>query len=181
MIETERLILRPWRDADRAPFAAMGRDPEVMAWLGGLWTEAQSDEAVDRQIALQAERGHCFWALDERATGTFLGFCGLKTAPEGCGAVSDDIEIGWRLRRDAWGRSYAREAAAASLVWGFANLPVPRIMAMTVIGNTRSWGLMGRLGMTRRPDLDFLHPNLADGHPLKPHIVHIAERRDACP
>ncbi len=175
MIETKRLTLRPWRDSDRAPFAAMGRDAEVMANLGALLSREESDAAVDRQIALQAERGHCFWAIEERASGEFLGFCGLKPGPEGT-PIARDIEAGWRLKRDAWGKGFAREAAAAALAWGFASLDVTRIAAITVQANTRSWGLMERLGMTRRRDLDFDHPALAEGHPLRPHITYIMER-----
>lgn len=176
MIETARLLVRPWQDSDRAPFAAMCADPEVMAHLGPLWTEAQTNEAVDRQMALQAEQGHCFWALEERATGDFLGFCGLKIMPDGCG-LDGDIEAGWRLKRTAWGKGYAHESARAALDWGFANLTIPRIVAMTVLANSRSWGLMERLGMTRRADLDFQHPNVPDGDPLKPHIVYEAVPR----
>ena len=102
----------------------------------------------------------------------FLGFCGLKMMPEGIPGLEDTIEIGWRLRRDAWGKGYAREAAEASLHWGWDNLPADRICAITTPGNVRSWGLMERLGMTRRHDLDFMHPNLQPDDPLAPHITY---------
>ena len=82
MIETERLILRGWTDADREPFHAMGRDPEVMAHLGQLLTREESDAAIDRQMALQASLGHCFWAISRRDDGAFLVFCGLKPGAE---------------------------------------------------------------------------------------------------
>lgn len=178
MIETDRLILRPWEDRDRAPFAAMGRDPEVMATLGPLMSRAESDAGVDRSIALQAARGHCFWAMERRSDAAFLGFCGLKICNDPC-PVEGDVEIGWRLRSDVWGHGYAREAAEASLAWGWANLDAPRIMAMTATTNPRSWGLMERLGMTRRPDLDFDHPRLAVDDPLRRHIVYIIDRPEA--
>ncbi len=176
MIETPRLIVRPWRDSDRAPFAAMGGDPAVMEHLGPLHGREQADIAVNRMIALQAERGHCFWAVERRDDGAFLGFCGLKIAPEGIAGVEGAVEIGWRLRRDAWGQGYAREAAAASLSWGFANLADDRIIAITTPGNVRSWGLMQRLGMVRRHDLDFLHPGLPEGDPLRQHITYEIRR-----
>ncbi len=86
-------------------------------------------------------------------------------------ASTDEVEIGWRLRHDAWGQGYAREAAEATLAWGQA-AGRPRIIAMTVAANTRSWGLMERLGMLRRPDLDFAHPALAADDPLCAHIVY---------
>ncbi len=172
MIDTERLIVRPWRDSDRAPFHAMSCDPEVMATLGPVQTRAESDTAIDRQIAVQGARGYCFWALEDRADGSFLGFCGLKIAPDAIPGIEGAIEIGWRLRRNAWGHGYAREAAAACIDWGWANLADDRIIAITTPSNVRSWGLMERLGMVRRHDLDFDHPALALDDPLRPHLTY---------
>lgn len=86
------------------------------------------------------------------------------------------MEIGWRLARNAWGQGYAREAAVESLRWGFGQVEVDAILAMTVRANSRSWKLMERLGMTYRPDLDFEHPALAESDPLRPHIVYAMER-----
>lgn len=176
MIETSRLILRAWCDADLVPFNTMCRDPEVMAHLGPLQTLDETRAVIVRQQALQSERGHCFWALERRDDGEFLGFYGLKIAPPGIAGLEDAIEIGWRLRRDAWGLGYAREAAQASLNWGFANLPDDRIIAITTPANVRSWGLMERLGMVRRHDLDFAHPALAADDPLSPHITYEMRR-----
>src|SRR3546814_17049402 len=68
------------------------------------------------------------------------------------------VEIGWRVRSDAWGAGYAREAAEASIAWGWANLACDAIHAITTVANVRSRGLMERLGMKRLPDLDFDHP-----------------------
>ena len=174
MIETERLILREWRDADREPFARMGRSPAVMEHLGDLLDEAQVEAAIVRQQSFQAVHGCCFWAIERRDDGAFLGFCGLK--PGSVGPLVGEIEIGWRLREDAWGQGYAKEAAIASLAWGWANRAAPRIMAITTPANRASWGLMERLGMTRRPDLDFGHPQFEEGHPLCAHITYVAER-----
>lgn len=172
MIVTQRLDVRPWADSDRAGFAEMGRDPAVMLHLGPLQTTAQSNAAIDRMIALQATRGFCFWAVEHRDDGTFLGFCGLKPMTDGIAGLADTTEIGWRLRRDAWGRGFARESAQAVLDWGWRNLPDDRIAAITTPDNIRSWGLMERLGMTRRHDLDFLHPALAADDRLAPHIAY---------
>ncbi|HEY0412367.1 MAG TPA: GNAT family N-acetyltransferase [Allosphingosinicella sp.] len=176
MIDTARLLIRPWRDEDSEPFFRINSDPEVMRHIRPSTTRKESDEAIDRQRAMQAELGHCFWALERREDGAFLGFCGLRTSVPGT-PIAGDVEIGWRLGRAFWGFGYAREAAAASLDWAFANLPVPRIVAITVPANTRSWRLMERLGMTRRPDLDFLHPTLPEGDPLRAHITYVMDRR----
>ena len=176
MIETPRLLLRNWHEQDLAPFNAMCRDPDVMRYLGPPQTLAETAAAITRLRDLQATTGHSFWAVERREDGRFLGFCGLKAPPADIAILSGSIEIGWRLARDAWGAGYAREAAAASLGWGWENLPNDRIIAMTVLANTRSWGLMERLGMIRQPAMDFDHPALADGDPLKPHIVYAIDR-----
>lgn len=170
MIETARLILRPWRDDDRAPFAAMGADPEVMQHLGPIMDRAGSDAVVDRLIAMQTVLGHTFWAVERRDTGAFIGFCGLKMAPLGIAGLSGSPEIGWRLARSAWGQGFASEAAQASLDWGWSK-GFARIVSMTVPANTRSQAVMQRIGMQRRPDLDFDHPLLAADNPLRPHIA----------
>jgi RimJ/RimL family protein N-acetyltransferase len=170
VIETARLIIRPWADADRAPFAAMGADAEVMRHLGPVVDRAASDAIVDRLMATQALLGHCFWALERRDTGQFIGFCGLKMAPLGIAGLSGCPEIGWRLAREAWGHGFASEAAQASLDWGWAQ-GFTRIVAMTVPDNVRSQAVMARIGMRRRADLDFDHPALAEGNPLRPHAA----------
>jgi RimJ/RimL family protein N-acetyltransferase len=174
MIQTGRLILRPWRQEDHAPFAAMGRSPAVMAHLGDLLDDAQVAAGIARQNDFQVTYGCCFWAIERHDDGAFLGFCGLK--PGSVGPLVGEIEIGWRLREDAWGQGYAKEAAIASLAWGWQQLNAPRIMAITTPANRASWGLMERLGMERRVDLDFSHPDFAEGHPLCAHITYVAER-----
>jgi RimJ/RimL family protein N-acetyltransferase len=181
VIETDRLILREWRDADLVPFNAMCSDPQVMEHLGPLQSLDDTRAAIGRQTELHRLRGHCFWALERRADAAFLGFCGLKIAPPGIPGLADAIEIGWRLRRDAWGFGYAREAAEASLAWGFANLPINRIVAITTPDNHRSWALMLRLGMERRHDLDFAHPTLAPDDRLSAHITYEMRRAGVAP
>lgn len=175
MLETARLILRPWRDSDRAPFAAMGQDPDVMRHLGPLLSRADSDAVVDR-IQGQIDRdGHGFWAAERKADGAFLGFCGVKVAE--VGPLAGEPELGWRLAKAHWGQGYAREGAEAARDWAFATLARPLVFAMTVRENRMSWGLMERIGLVRRHDLDFDHPRLEVGDPLRPHIIY-AQTRD---
>lgn len=178
MIETARLTLRGWRDRDAAPFAAMFRDAEVMRHLNGVAgdPDAAAREIIARQQAFEREQGHCFWAVERRDDGAFLGFCGLRVGGHEGTPVTDELEIGWRLRRAVWGFGYAREAAAASIGWGWANTDRQRIAAWTVPANEASWGLMLRLGMTHRPELDFDHPAFADGHPMRRHVVYTIAR-----
>ena len=152
--ETERLILRDWRAEDWAPFWEGTNTPAVMQWLGGVADDAAKAAGQERIEAYRRDHGHTFWVLECRETGEILGFCGLKRCNEENGPW-DDMEIGWRLREDAWGKGYAKEAAIASLKLGFERFAAPHIIALTVIENEPSWGLMKRLGMKRREDLDF--------------------------
>lgn len=176
MIDTERLLLRGWRADDLEPFAAMGADPAVMRHLGGVGDRQAASDMIARQQAVEAAQGHCFWAIERRDDATFIGFCGLRIGGHEGTPVTDELEIGWRLARDAWGQGYAREAAQACLAWGWAHTERARITAWTVPGNDASWGLMIRLGMSRRPDLDFDHPMFATGHPLCRHVVYAIDR-----
>ncbi len=175
MIETERLRLRAWTDDDVAPLLAICRDPLVMEHLGPLQDEAEVRAAIARQQGLLAASGHCYWAVERKADGRMIGFCGLILEPPGM-PISGEIDIGWRLASDCWGQGYAREAAEASLAWGWAHLPCARIWAITTPANMRSWGLMERIGMRPRPEYNFDHPNVPEGSPLRPHVTYSIER-----
>jgi RimJ/RimL family protein N-acetyltransferase len=170
-IETERLTLREWRDEDRLPFHAMCCDPRVMATLGPLMSRKESDALIDCVQLRQARQGHTFWAVERRSDRVFLGWCGIVIALSEL-PIGGLLEIGWRLSHDAWGQGYAREGAAATLDWAFGEKYMDKVWAITSVGNTASWGLMERLGMERHHNLDFEHPNLADGSPLKSHITY---------
>ncbi len=176
MIETDRLILRPWRQADKPVFHALVNTPAMMAHFGGPTDQAAHDRIIDRQIALQARDGHCMWAVELRDGGALAGVCGVRIGGHAGTPVPEELEIGWRIGEAWWGQGIAREAAEASLAWGWANTGRRRIAAWTVIGNTRSWGLMERLGMRRRTDLDFAHPEFRAGDPLGAMIVYAIDR-----
>lgn len=170
MIETERLLLRRWQEADAAPFHAMGQDPDVMRFLGPPTTRAEVERTIARMNALAEAKGTCFWAVERRADRAFLGFCGIQPGPAGT-PIDAKPEIGWRLARAAWGYGYAREAAAACLVDAWAR-GEEAVFAITVPANVRSWGLMIRLGMSRLDDGDFDHPAIDPGEPLRRHITY---------
>jgi RimJ/RimL family protein N-acetyltransferase len=176
VIETERLRLRPWREADKPVFHALANTPTMMAHFGGPVPQSKHDAIIDRMIDQQARFGHCMWAVDLKATGELAGVCGLRIGGHRGTPVPDELEIGWRIGEAYWGQGIAREAAEASLAWGWANTDRPRIAAWTVIGNTRSWGLMERLGMRRRADLDFHHPEYSRDDPFGAMIVYAIDR-----
>ena len=176
MIETDRLILRPWQDADIAPFMAATNTTAVSRWLGGLKDEAHYADIARRMQAEQAAVGHCFWIVERRVDAEVLGLCGLRHGGPPDTPVYGKLELGWRLRESAWGQGYAKEAALAAIAWGWTQLTDDEQIAYTVPGNVSSWGLMERLGMARRPDLDFDHPMFATGHELCRHIVYSIAR-----
>ena len=152
--ETDRLILRDWREEDWPFFWEGTNTPGVMRWLGGVCDGAKRDAAQQRLLSYEREHGHTFWCVERRGDGAILGFCGLKRSNQSGGPLGM-MEVGWRLREDAWGRGYAKEAATASLDLAFDRFDAEEVIAMTVQRNTASWGLMQRLGMRRRDDLDF--------------------------
>ncbi len=164
MIETARLRLRNWREEDVEPFVAATNTDPVMRWLGGVLDPSALAERVrGRFMRWQEERGYTFWVVERTADAALLGFCGLKRADDPGSPVEGELEVGWRLREDAWGQGYAQEAATASLDHAFHALSARQVVALTVVGNVPSWRLMDRLGMTRRPDLDYVGPAWADG------------------
>ncbi|MBU3076817.1 GNAT family N-acetyltransferase [Sphingomonas quercus] len=177
MIDTERLLLRPWREEDRPAFEALASTPGMTARVGGLRNRAQIDAMFARRLEDQARFGHCYWAMELRGTGKLVGSCGIRIAGNyGYAPVAGLAEIGWRVAERYWGRGLAREAAMASIDWGWANLDAPVIGAWTTIGNKRSWGLMERLGMKRRADMDFRHADYGPDDPAGAMIVYLIER-----
>jgi RimJ/RimL family protein N-acetyltransferase len=171
MIETQRLILRSWREADRAVYAAMMADPDVADWLGGVLTREAADAQFDRCVAHLLVNGFGFLAIERKSDSAFLGAAGLARVKDERNPLFGAVEIGWRLTRDAWGEGYASEAAQALLAWGFNRHGLESIIAFTTDSNLRSQAVMTRIGMRRREDLDFKHPGLALDHPLRPHVV----------
>jgi RimJ/RimL family protein N-acetyltransferase len=177
MIETDRLILRPWREADKPAFHDIINTPAMMAHFGGVAPRESIDALVDMMIEAERRDGCSMWAVDWRETGALVGICGVRiqgsdeTLP-----VYGELEIGWRIAQAYWGQGVAREAAEASLAWAWANTGAPRVAAWTSTANRRSWGLMERLGMGRAPELDFHHPRYAADDPDGAMIVYAIAR-----
>jgi ribosomal-protein-alanine N-acetyltransferase len=172
---TDRLLLREWRDADRAPFAAMNADPRIMEHFPKVLTRAESDLFVDRAIERWTADGFGVWVVEGQADGLFLGFTGLA-APTFEALFTPCVEVGWRFAVDAWGQGYATEAARAALRFGFEDVGLAEVVSFTVPANTRSRAVMERLEMTRDPADDFDHPRLPDGHPLRRHVLYRLDR-----
>ena len=168
-ITTERLIMRGWREADLAPWAAMNADPEVRRYVGPLLTFEQAAAWVLNYQDDLDRYGFGFWAVEIRASGEFIGFTGLNTMDKG--TPFSGVELGWRLARSAWGRGYATEAGLAALRYGFDAVGLPEVVAVTMARNVRSQAVMRRIGMTTDPAEDFDDPDVGEG-PLRRHVVY---------
>jgi len=170
-LRTSRLVLRPWRDADRAPFAALNADPVVMEHFRAPLRGEESDALADRIAADIDKRGWGLWAVEIPGTAAFAGFIGLNPATFDA-PFTPAVEVGWRMARAHWGSGYATEGASAALSFGFDALALEEIVSFTTHGNARSRRVMERLGMRRDPADDFDNPNVPVGDPLRPHVLY---------
>jgi RimJ/RimL family protein N-acetyltransferase len=174
-VRTERLLLRRWRDEDRAPYIAMNQDPAVMEHMQGLQSAEISDAFVDKVEAHWDEHGWGLWAVEVPGVAPFVGFTGLWPATHVLGYESR--ETGWRLAREHWGHGYATEAAHESLRFGFEEIGFDEIVSFTVPQNTRSRAVMERIGLEHVEGGDFDHPRV--DAVAYPHIVrHVLYRLD---
>ncbi|PCE32836.1 GNAT family N-acetyltransferase [Burkholderia ubonensis subsp. mesacidophila] len=174
-IATERLTLRRWRPDDADAFAAMHADAEVTAWLArGPMTVADARADIDRFDVHFDAHGFGLLAVERKVDRVLIGLCGLHQENRDGHPLAPCVEIAWRQARAAWGRGYMSEAASAALADGFQRIGLTDIFAWTADANHRSQRLMQRIGMQRQPMLDFDHPALADGHPLRRHVVYVA-------
>ncbi|MFN7025101.1 MAG: GNAT family N-acetyltransferase [Pseudorhizobium sp.] len=130
MITTDRLKLRPWREADKPLLSVIQADPEVMQFLGGTKTASETSDGVEQLMRLSEVGEPIFWAAERIDDGALVGSVGLYRLgtdfPFGPG-----LEVGWRLARAHWGKGYATEAARAALDYAFSSLHVPRVYAFT--------------------------------------------------
>jgi len=176
VLHGDRILLRPWRDDDLTPFAAMNDDPEVMRHLSARLNREESDALAMRLREQIVAEGFGLWALDvpSQSFAGFVGFSPRVPFEFGLpGLVSRPHEIGWRLARAAWGRGYATEAARLALRHGFDVLGLPQIVSFTVPENRASLAVMQRIGMNLRGVFD--HPRFPEGHRLRHHVLYAAD------
>jgi len=174
-LRRSRILLRPWRDSDLGPCAAMNADPEVMRYFPAVLKRSESDLLVKRIEDHFSEHGFGLWVLEIPGVLPFAGFVGLlRVAFEAHFAPA--VEIGWRLTPQAWGQGYATEAAQAVLSHAFHALHMKEIVSFTTAGNKRSQAVMRRIGMHTRVAENFEHPRLPRGHPLSVHVLYRLRR-----
>lgn len=177
-LETERLVLRPWRDEDLDPFAEICADIEVMGWMAaGTLTREEARAFMDGANDRFARLGMGRFAVLRKADGAFIGATGLSPShPMLADFLPPFTDMSWCMRREAWGQGYMTEACRAVIADGFGRLDLLEITAMTAPTNLRSQAVMLRLGMVRRPDLDFDNPFHPEGDPLHRSLVHVVRR-----
>ncbi len=162
-IRTARIVLRRWRPEDRPLFAALCADPEVMEHFPSTLSASEADTWADAVEVHFDEHGYGLWAVE--VAGQFAGFTGLRWS-ELLG--QQELEVGWRLARWAWGRGYATEAARSALEVGIE--VNGSVASWTAATNERSWHVMERLGMRRERAFD--HPRVPEGHVLRRHYLY---------
>jgi RimJ/RimL family protein N-acetyltransferase len=174
-IQTERLLLRRWRESDRLPFQKMNADPRVMEFMPEPLEPAASDALMARAEEHFVRHNFGPFAVELLHDKTFAGFIGLSI-PAFDAPFMPAVEVGWRLAFDQWGKGLATEGARAALDYGFNKLGLEQIVSFTLPANLRSRRVMERLGMTHDPHDDFDHPNLPTGHPMRRHVLYRLSR-----
>jgi RimJ/RimL family protein N-acetyltransferase len=169
MIETARLILRPWRDSDLPVFAELNADPFMMRFMYKTRTREETEAYVDTEKRHLAETGYCIWAVEAPGVAPFIGAVGLRRLAFEA-SFTPAVEAAWRLHRDYWGQGYAHEAARAAIDDGFTRCGLTEIVALTTLNNIPSMRVIEKLGMTRT--IEFDHPGVPQGHHLRRCILY---------
>ncbi len=170
-MQTDRLILRTWRDDDLTAFAELTADARVMRHFPATLSREESDAVAARIRAHIDEHEFGFWAVEVPGGAAFIGFVGLSR-PRFEAHFTPCVEIGWRLAHAHWGKGYATEAARAAVDFGFSELDLDEIVSFTVPANGGSRRVMEKLGMTHATHDDFDHPSLAAADPLCRHVLY---------
>ena len=148
-LETPRLVLRRWREADIAPLAAINGDADVMRWIG---TGTVRDLEQTRASVAGWERewdatGMGLFAVEVRATGELAGLTGLAV-PHFLPEIMPAVEVAWRLGKPHWGQGIATEAARAALQFGLLDRGLAKVVAIVQVGNVASERVMQKIGMS---------------------------------
>jgi len=163
------VLLRQWREEDLAAFVAMNADAEVMRHFPARLTPAESAAMMQRLREAIAERGWGLWAVE--VGGELAGFTGLAV-PTFTAAFMPCVEIGWRFRREFWGRGLATAAARQAERYAWEQLKLRELVSFTAEANERSRRLMERLGFRHDAAGDFDHPRIPEGHPVRRHVLY---------
>jgi 3-dehydroquinate dehydratase/shikimate dehydrogenase len=175
-IETDRLILREWKEDDKPSFARINADPMIMEFFPRRLDEDDSNRLAVRFQKHIEDRGYGFYAVELKKTGEFMGFAGLCDVDSKM-PFAPAVEIAWRLDYGFWGRGYGTEAASAVMEHGFTKLKLKEIVGYAVYDNSRAIKLMEKLGMKHDKKGDFTYPGLPKDHPLSKFVLYRVTRR----
>lgn len=171
-IKTKRLILRDWQEDDLKAFVRMNQDPDVRRYFPSLSTPKESIHyAKEAQKSIE-DRGFGLFAVERRDTNEFIGFTGIHVL-EADDSLDFDflpcIEMGWRFAKKHWNQGFATEAARGVLKFVERQTDIKEVYAFTAIRNIPSINIMEKLEMEYLQT--FNHPDIIDGHSLKPHVL----------
>ena len=175
ILETDRLILRTWVDADLESMFAINQDPKVMEYFPELQDLETTKKLMIRINNHFEKYGYTVYATERKDSGEFIGFIGLFTR-EFESHFTPATEIGWRLSSNHWGQGFATEGAKAVLDYAFRKLKIPEIVSFTAAGNAKSIRVMQKIGLQHNEADDFEHPKLDDTSPLKRHVLYRLSR-----
>ncbi|WP_144941867.1 GNAT family N-acetyltransferase [Paenibacillus sp. 32O-W] len=168
-IETPRLQLRDWKEADLEPFSRLNADEEVMTYFSNTLSPEQTNMFYKAIVSEFQECGFGLYAVEVKENKEFIGFIGFHRATFEAD-FTPCIEIGWRLKKEAWGRGYATEGAAACLQYGFNELGFNDVCSFTADINEPSKNVMKKIGMSFIKS--FHHPKVEKDSPLCKHVLY---------
>lgn len=170
--ETQRLIFRDWEERDLSEFRAMNKDPEVMKYFPKALSDGETQAFYDRIQDEFRDSGYGLYAVETKHNGEFIGFIGFHKATFEAD-FTPCVEIGWRLKRAAWGNGYATEGAKACLDYARRELGFDKVYSFTAKINLRSENVMKKIGLKKISE--FNHPVLDDSSPLMVHVLYAVE------
>ncbi len=176
VFESQRLLFRKWKISDREPFHEMNADPDVMEFFPSVLSREESDNYLDAIISRIERDGFGFWAVERKLSKEFIGFIGINPSNVGLD-IEPCIEIGWRLKKDFWGRGYATEGAIRVLRFAFDEHKFDKVYSFTTLSNRNSENVMKKIGM-KNTNKNFYHPKLPKEHLLCEHVLYIITRDD---
>ena len=147
-IRTPRLLLRPWREADLAPYAEMNADPEVRTYMfpARPLTAEESEREIEAMVDQWHRLGFGHWAVELRETGELVGRTGAKRHAD-WDLDPENTEVGWLYARSAWGRGFATEGAIAAVRFLLEDLSRPEVISIARLENLASHRVMRKAGL----------------------------------
>jgi RimJ/RimL family protein N-acetyltransferase len=171
ILETERLILRTWKESDLDAMCEINQDPMVMEYFPAIQDRMTTQKFLEKVKAHYEEHGYSLYACERKDSAECIGFIGLFI-PDFQSHFTPANEIGWRLSSKHWGQGFATEGAKAVLDYAFKDLKLDEIVSFTSLENEKSIRVMKKIGLKHNSNDDFDHPKLPLDHPLCRHVLY---------